>query len=115
MDFAGLAGVLEWGCRRAERRLERLLQLLLRGGREGRDEHEEEGGERGDEEISAAAARVLACRLDASRAAAVASGLEEDLIGAEAPAVVSRAIRAAKRAAERALKAAEIVEALGMK
>lgn len=118
MDFAGLALVLEWGCCRADRRLARLLEGARGAGREkrGGGKSEEEGGEQLFLAAADSAPRVLAC-LDASRAAAVASGLEEDLAGCETPpAFVCRAIEAAKGAAERALKAAASVEeALGLK
>ena len=105
MDFAGLARVLEWGCRRAEKRLERLLLG-------GRGKEEEEGENDGGEKVRA---RAMACRLDASRSAAIAQGLEEDLRSCEAPLFVSAAIRDAKRAAEGALEAAAAAEeALGL-
>lgn len=102
MDFSGLARVLKWGCRRAERRLKKLKLLL-------------EGGEKGHEEEKLLfAARVSACRFDATRAAAVSRGLEEALCDAEPPAFVSAAILGARRAAERALEAAASAEeALG--
>lgn len=98
MDFAGLSRVLSWGCERAERRQEKLRERG-RGGTKTRE----------DEELFVA--RVLACRLDASRAAAVAAALTEALEGCEAPAFVCCAIEDARRAAGRALRAAE--EALG--
>ena len=121
MDFAGLSRVLEWACERAERRCKALLTTAAKRG-DGSEEQENDDGS----SSSPLLARVLSCRLDATRARSAAEALAADLSlsfsssddgsdaspspSSTAPAFVTQAIERALVASHRALRAAELVE-----